>query len=77
MVSQASKKSKFWELLPMLSEKEGSIKTKSSLKGQNLFEPPLIAWHRPTGWPIDQTPVSTETENLHSFYNVRSEGTKS
>ena len=76
-VSQASKESKFWELLPMLSEKEGSTKTKSSPQGQNPFEPPLIAWHRPTGWPIDQIPVSTETENLHSFYNVKSEGIKS
>jgi hypothetical protein len=76
-VSQASKESRFWELLPMLSEKEGSLKPRKSHQGQTLFKPPSIAWHRPTAWPIDQTPISTETENLHSFYNVKSEGIKS
>ena len=35
---------------------------------QKQLEPPSIAWHRPTVWPIDPIQGSTKMDDLHSFY---------
>ncbi len=49
---------------------------KTNLINQDQLDPPSIMWHRPTSWLIDQTQDWTQMGNLHSFYNAKSEVTK-
>ena len=68
---------KFWEpsLTPYTTE--DFISNAQNQSKQNPFDPPLIAWHRPTAWQVDPTQDLTKMENLLFFYNYKSEDTKS
>jgi len=65
--SPSFNETKSWEPLHTPFEMGDFIKT-SKVSKQKQLEPPSIAWHRPTVWPIDPIQGSTKMDDLHSFY---------
>jgi hypothetical protein len=72
-ISQHSNETRSLEPSHTHFEMEDFIQGDRTQSKPNQFDPPSIAWHRPTAWQISPIQELTKMENLLFFYNDKSE----